>query len=99
MEYYPVDYVNDPSIIGMNDHILSVNAMIEADFTGQVNAEFLHHHLYSAPGGQLDLVPGATISRGASASSPAIPQPNTASPRASCRDELLAEAKEQGYVS
>ena len=86
MECYPADYVNVPSIIGMNDHVLSVNAMIEVDFTGQVNAEFMHHHQYSAPGGQLDFVRGAAISRGASASSPATPRPTTVSHRASCRD-------------
>ena len=50
MECYPAEYVNDPSIIGMNDHVLSVNAMLEVDLSGQVNAEFLHHHQYTAPG-------------------------------------------------
>jgi itaconate CoA-transferase len=64
MECYPAEYVNDPSIIGMNDHVLSVNAMLEVDLSGQVNAEFLHHHQYTAPGGQLDFVRGAAISRG-----------------------------------
>ena len=64
MECYPAEYVNDPSIIGMNDHVLSVNAMLEVDLSGQVNAEFLHHHQYTAPGGQLDFVRGAAISKG-----------------------------------
>jgi itaconate CoA-transferase len=64
MECYPAEYVNDPSIIGMNDHVFSVNAMLEVDLAGQVNAEFLHHHQYTAPGGQLDFVRGAAISKG-----------------------------------
>src|SRR5215211_8631453 len=63
MECYSAEYVNDPSTIGMNDHVLSVNAMLEVDLSGQVNAEFLHHQ-YTAPGGQLDFVRGAAISRG-----------------------------------
>jgi itaconate CoA-transferase len=64
MECYPAEYVNDPYIIGMNEHVLSVNAMLEVDLSGQVNAEFLHHHQYTAPGGQLDFVRGAAISKG-----------------------------------
>jgi itaconate CoA-transferase len=64
MECHPAEYVNDPYIIGMNDHVLSVNAMLEVDLSGQVNAEFLHHHQYTAPGGQLDFVRGAALSKG-----------------------------------
>jgi itaconate CoA-transferase len=58
------DYVNDPRIIGQNDHVVSVKAMIEVDLTGQVNAEFLDTHQYSATGGQLDFVRGAQYSKG-----------------------------------
>jgi itaconate CoA-transferase len=64
MECHPAEYVNDPYIIGMNDHVLSVNAMLEVDLSGQVNAEFLHHHRYTVPGGQLDFVRGAALSEG-----------------------------------
>jgi itaconate CoA-transferase len=58
------DYVNDPRVIGENDNVVSVNAMIECDLMGQVNAEFLSAHQYSAAGGQLDFVRGAYNSRG-----------------------------------
>jgi itaconate CoA-transferase len=58
------DYVNDPRIIGQNDDVVSVNAMIECDLMGQVNAEFLSSHQYSAAGGQLDFVRGAYYSKG-----------------------------------
>jgi itaconate CoA-transferase len=58
------DYVNDPRVIGQNDNVVSVNAMIECDLMGQVNAEFLSTHQYSAAGGQLDFVRGAYYSRG-----------------------------------
>jgi itaconate CoA-transferase len=58
------DYVNDPRVIGRNDNVVSVNAMIECDLMGQVNAEFLGSHQFSAAGGQLDFVRGAYYSRG-----------------------------------
>jgi itaconate CoA-transferase len=64
MECWPADYVNDPRVIGQNDNVVSVNAMIEVDLTGQVNAEFLLHHEFSAAGGQLDFVRGAGYSQG-----------------------------------
>jgi itaconate CoA-transferase len=58
------DYVNDPRTIGENDNVVSVNAMIEVDLTGQVNAEYLSMHQYGGAGGQLDFVKGASYSRG-----------------------------------
>jgi itaconate CoA-transferase len=58
------DYVNDPRVIGQNDNVVSVNAMIEVDLTGQVNAEFLATHEYGGAGGHLDFVEGASYSRG-----------------------------------
>jgi itaconate CoA-transferase len=64
MEAYPVSYVNAPQVIALNDNVVSVNAFIEVDFSGQVNAEFMAGHQYSAPGGQLDFVRGAQLSKG-----------------------------------
>ncbi|OGT45216.1 MAG: 4-hydroxybutyrate CoA-transferase [Gammaproteobacteria bacterium RIFCSPHIGHO2_12_FULL_41_20] len=64
MEAYPVYYVNNPYVIGQNDNVISVNAFIEVDLSGQVNAEFLMGRQFSAPGGQLDFVRGAQISPG-----------------------------------
>jgi itaconate CoA-transferase len=64
MECWPADYVNDPRVIGQNDNVVSVNAMIEVDLAGQVNAEFLSQHQFSATGGQLDFVCGAGYSKG-----------------------------------
>ncbi len=64
MECWPADYVNDPRVIGQNDNVVSVNAMIEVDLAGQVNAEFLLGHQFSAVGGQLDFVQGAGYSKG-----------------------------------
>ena len=64
MECWPADYVNDPRVIGQNDNFISVNAMIEIDLAGQVNAEYMMNHQYSAVGGQLDFVRGAGYSQG-----------------------------------
>jgi itaconate CoA-transferase len=58
------DYVNDPRVIGLNENVVSVNAMIEVDLTGQVNAEFIGPHEYGGVGGQLDFVRGAQYSKG-----------------------------------
>jgi itaconate CoA-transferase len=64
IECRAADYVNDPRVIGRNDDVVSVNAMIECDLMGQVNAEFLGTHQFSAAGGQLDFVRGAYYSKG-----------------------------------
>jgi itaconate CoA-transferase len=64
VESHPVDYVNDPHVIARNDNVVSVNAALQIDLTGAVNAEHLLGHQYSATGGQLDFVRGAYASRG-----------------------------------
>jgi len=64
VESHPVDYVNDPFVIAQNDNVVSVNAALQIDLTGEVNAEHMLGHQYSATGGQLDFVRGAYASRG-----------------------------------
>ena len=64
VESHPVDYVNDPHIIAQNDNVMSINAAVQIDLTGAVNAEHMLGHQYSATGGQLDFVRGAYASRG-----------------------------------
>ena len=64
VESHPVDYVNDPSVIAQNDNVVSINAALQIDLTGAVNAEHILGHQYSATGGQLDFVRGAYASRG-----------------------------------
>ena len=63
LESYPVDYVNNPSIISQNDNVISVNAIIEIDLYGQVNAENIHGRQFGGPGGQNDFVRGAYLSK------------------------------------
>ena len=61
---YPASWVNNPSIILKNRNMVSVNAAIEVDLTGQINAEQLAGHPFSGTGGQLDFVRGAYASNG-----------------------------------
>ncbi|WP_210200489.1 acetyl-CoA hydrolase/transferase family protein [Cohaesibacter celericrescens] len=61
---YPVCWVNNPSIIRQNNNLVSVNAAIEVDLSGQVNSEAISGHQFSGTGGQLDFVRGAYASEG-----------------------------------
>ncbi|MDR3503216.1 MAG: acetyl-CoA hydrolase/transferase C-terminal domain-containing protein [Legionella sp.] len=63
MNCLPVSYVNEPTVIGKNNLMTSVNAFIEIDFSGQVNAEFIGHQ-FSGVGGQLDFIRGVHYSEG-----------------------------------
>ena len=64
MESYPVDYINNPRNIAKNKNVVSVNALIEIDLFGQVNAESIHGRQFGGPGGQNDFVRGAYLSEG-----------------------------------
>lgn len=61
---YPVDYVNDPYVVGKNYKQTSINSCIEIDLKGQVNSESVQGRQYSGIGGQLDHVRGAQLSEG-----------------------------------
>lgn len=50
--------------IAANDQMISINAAIAVDLTGQVCAESIGHRQYSGTGGQLDFVRGASLSKG-----------------------------------
>jgi itaconate CoA-transferase len=60
---YPASWVNNPLIIRKNDNMVSVNAALEVDLTGQINAEQVEDDMFSGTGGQLDFVRGAYASR------------------------------------
>ncbi|MEM2513746.1 MAG: acetyl-CoA hydrolase/transferase C-terminal domain-containing protein [Candidatus Bathyarchaeia archaeon] len=49
---FPADFVNDPFIIALNKNLVSINAALEIDLTGQVNAESIGHIQYTGTGGQ-----------------------------------------------
>lgn len=64
VEFHPIDYVNDPYVIGQHDNFISINATIEVDLLGQACSESLGSKQFSGTGGQLDFVRGSAISRG-----------------------------------
>ncbi|MGE5449993.1 MAG: acetyl-CoA hydrolase/transferase family protein [Methanomassiliicoccales archaeon] len=64
IEFYPVDFVNNPYIIGKNDNLVSINACLQVDLTGQICSESIGYKQYTHPGGQLDFVDGAFQSKG-----------------------------------
>jgi acyl-CoA hydrolase len=64
VEMHCSSYVNDPYYIGMNDNMVSVNATLEVDLTGQCNSESIGYKQYSGAGGQLDFIQGCWRSKG-----------------------------------
>jgi acyl-CoA hydrolase len=64
VELLPVDWVNDPRIIGREHCFVSINATIEVDLLGQCNSEMIGGHYYSGSGGQTDFARGAMYSEG-----------------------------------
>ncbi|MDO8630654.1 MAG: GNAT family N-acetyltransferase [Phycisphaerales bacterium] len=75
VEFHPTEYVNDPFIIAQHDKMISINAAIEVDLTGQVCADSLGTLFYSGIGGQVDFTRGAARSKGGK---PIIALPSTA---------------------
>ena len=60
----PASYVTDPFVIRSNDNMVSINAIMEIDLTGQVNSETIGSRQYSGPGGAFDFAYGAAHSKG-----------------------------------
>jgi acyl-CoA hydrolase/GNAT superfamily N-acetyltransferase len=75
VEFHPTEYVNDPFVIAQNERMVSINAALEVDLTGQVCADSLGPLFYSGVGGQVDFVRGASRSPGGKA---VIALPSTA---------------------
>lgn len=64
IEAYPVEYSNDPYLIGRNDKMVTINATVAVDLTGQACSESIGARQYSGSGGQTDFVRGAFFSEG-----------------------------------
>ncbi|MEW5982174.1 MAG: acetyl-CoA hydrolase/transferase C-terminal domain-containing protein [Acidobacteriota bacterium] len=64
IEMHPTEYVNDPFIVAGNDRMVAINSAIEVDLTGQVCADSIGPRLYSGVGGQVDMIYGASRSKG-----------------------------------
>lgn len=64
VEFYPIDYMNDPINIAKNDKMVSINGCASVDLYGQVAAEFINGQQYTGIGGQVDYIRGALMSKG-----------------------------------
>jgi acyl-CoA hydrolase/GNAT superfamily N-acetyltransferase len=58
IEFYPSDYVNDPSIISRHHKMVSINLAMAMDLTGQVASDALPYNHYSGVTGLLDFMRG-----------------------------------------
>lgn len=64
VELVPVDWVNNPRVIGREEDFVSVNATVEVDVFGQANSEMIGGQLWSGSGGQADFAHGAMFAPG-----------------------------------
>jgi 4-hydroxybutyrate CoA-transferase len=64
IDMHPVEWVNDPWIIGQNDNMVSVNSAICVDLLGQAASDMLGPNQYGGVGGQVDFVRGCRKSKG-----------------------------------
>lgn len=64
VELHPIDYVNNPIEIAKNDNMVSINSCLQVDLLGQVVSDTVGLNQFSAVGGQVDFVRGATMSKG-----------------------------------
>ena len=64
VEMFTVDYTNNPAVVARNDNMVSINASLQVDLTGQAASETIGPKQFSATGGQADFVRGAAWSKG-----------------------------------
>jgi butyryl-CoA:acetate CoA-transferase len=60
---YPVNYTNDPRVIGVNTKVVAINNAVEIDLFSQVCSESVGTAQVSGTGGQFDFIFGAFNSR------------------------------------
>jgi 4-hydroxybutyrate CoA-transferase len=64
---YPLYYVCDSHIVSQNYKFTAINAAVQVDLTGQVNAEVIFNHQWSGTGGHTDYNRAACMSKGGKA--------------------------------
>lgn len=60
----PTSYTHDPAVLASSHQLVAINAAIEVDLTGQVNAELAGGRYVGAVGGAVDFLRGADRSVG-----------------------------------
>lgn len=78
VELRPTGYTHDPGVLAASYRLVAVNAAIEVDLTGQVNAELAGGRYVGAVGGAVDFLRGAARSAGGV---PIVALPSTARSR------------------
>lgn len=78
VELRPTSYTHDPAVLAGSHQLVAVNAAIEVDLTGQVNAELAGGRYVGAVGGAVDFLRGAGRSPGGV---PIVALPSTARSR------------------
>jgi acyl-CoA hydrolase/GNAT superfamily N-acetyltransferase len=58
------EYVNDPTVIARNDHLVSISSALEVDLTGQICSDSTGYLFYSGIGDQVDFLRGSSMSEG-----------------------------------
>lgn len=64
VQMLPVDWVNDPRVIGQEPRFVSINSTTEVDLFGQCASETVEGRYWSGSGGQADFARGAMYSEG-----------------------------------
>jgi len=64
LAFRPVGYTHDIEVLRRIDNVVSINAALEVDLFGQVNADMLGGRQISATGGSIDMMRGAALSAG-----------------------------------
>ena len=64
IEFHPSDYINNPTIIGRHNAMVTLNTAMAIDLTGQVAADALPYNNYTGINGLLDFTRGAAMSKG-----------------------------------
>ena len=67
VEIHGIDFAVNPSIIALNDNLMTINAIMECDLSGQCISESVGVAPYSGMGGQEDFVQAAWQSKGGKA--------------------------------
>lgn len=58
------EFVNDPTVIARNNHLISISSALEVDLTGQVCTDSVGYMFYSGIGDQVDYIRGSAMSKG-----------------------------------
>jgi len=67
VQMQPSTYTHSNEIISRQERFTAINAALEVDLTGQINAEEASGHYLGAVGGAVDFIRGANVAKGGKA--------------------------------